>query len=485
MPRDVRPDFGGLDFEALFEALPTPYMVVDRELRYVAANPAYAAVVDRPRETLIGHKLFELFPNDEESGALLRASFERVKRTGRPDTIAYIPYPIAGQDGRVEMRFWSAVHTPLKDARGEVAFILQNTVDVTELRQLQDLAYGSAAGTPGGELLQRARELQAVNATLIDETNQLRALFMQAPGFMAVLTGPELTFRFVNSAYLALIGQRAVVNRPISEALPELAQQGFIDLLQEVMASRQPFVGRAMGVRLQRSGAAPPEERFVDFIYQPIVDAYGEARGVFVEGYDVTDRVRAEAQRELLLAELNHRVKNTLATVQAIAAHTLRSHPEPARFREQFEARIAALSKTHDLLTAADWKSASLRDVLLAELAPHGEGRYELEGPDVRLTPSETLTLALVIHELATNAAKYGALSAAKGCVSVSWELAAAQLSLTWTERDGPAVTAPTRRGFGSRLIERSLQGEMRGAAVLEFAPAGLVCRLQTPLAGA
>lgn len=476
------------DFAALFGALPSPYMVLDRQFNYVAVNRAYAEATGRTEEGLIGGNLFELFPNEGESGALLRASLERVLRTGRPDSIAYIPYPIPGPTGELEMRYWSAVHTPLPDASGRVAFIVQNTVDVTELRRLQDMAYGGARKprTPVTQLLLRAKEVQAANASLVHETNQLRDLFMQAPGFMAVLNGPDLTFQFVNSAYLQLIGHRQVIGRTVAEALPEVRAQGFVELLSDVMATRQPYIGRAMSVRLRRSSDGPPQERFIDFIYQPILDRDGEATGVFVEGYDVTDRVRAEEQQKLLLDELNHRVKNTLATVQAIAAHTLRNHTDPKAFRELFEARLMALSGTHDLLTARNWRSARLHDVLLVELSPHGEGRYELDGQDVNLSPNEALTLGLVFHELATNAAKYGALSRQEGRVCVAWRVSNAaggeRLSLTWREVGGPPVTPPKRRGFGSRLIERSLRGDIEGSASLDFAPEGLICRLEAPL---
>lgn len=477
-----------LDFEALFAALPSPYMVLDRRLRYVAANEAYAEVTGRAREDLLGRCIFDLFPNEGESGELLRASFERVLETGLPDSIAFIPYPIPGPSGELEMRYWSAAHTPIRDDTGQVAFIVQNTVDVTELRRLKDIAYGRSPRASAVQLLQRAKEVQAVNASLLDETNQLRDLIMQAPGFMAVLTGPELTFRLVNSAYLQLIGHRQVIGRTVVEALPEVRAQGFVELLSEVMASGEPYIGRAMGVWLRRTPGDAPEQRFVDFIYQPILNDVGRATGVFVEGYDVTDRVRAEAQQKLLVDELNHRVKNTLATVQSIAAQTLRVHPDPADFREQFEARLMALSGTHDLLTASSWRSAWLSDVLLAELRPHGEGRYELAGEDVELAPDAALTLGLVFHELATNAAKYGALSAEGGRVRVEWAALpgepASRLALTWREIGGPPVAPPRRKGFGSRLIERTLRGDIQGDASLDFAPTGLVCRLEAPLRG-
>jgi two-component sensor histidine kinase len=481
---------GTPDFQALFERLPSPYMILDRDLRYVEANAVYCETLERRREDLIGRNIFDAFPDNGESGRRLRASFERVLETAQPDSLPLIPYPIerpASRGGGFEMRYWSAVHVPLADAEGRTQFIVQNTVDVTELQRLKEMAYGPggvSAPVPGEtDLLQRAQEAEALNETLMQESQGLRDLFMQAPGFMAVLTGEALTFALVNNAYQQLIGHRKVIGLPIDEALPEVRAQGFVDLLLHVMRTREPHVGEATSVRLQRAPGAQLEERFVDFVFQPIVAPSGEAWGVFVEGSDVTDRVHAERQQKLLVDELNHRVKNTLATVQAIAAQTLRSTADMETFREAFESRLMALSATHDLLTATNWRSAGLRDVLRVEFRPYGAERYRLEGPEVSLTPAEALALGLLFHELATNAAKYGALSTSSGCVEIAWTTNDKGLELTWRERGGPAVMAPTRRGFGSRLIERSLKGALAGDAVLEFAPTGLVCRIVLPLA--
>jgi PAS domain S-box-containing protein len=483
-----------IDFRALFETLPSPHMVLDRELCFVEANLAYQRATEHTRDQLIGGHIFDLFPDPGESGRRLRASFERVLATGQPDTLALIPYAIplpVSRGGGMEMRYWSAVHTPLFNSQGEVAYILQNTVDVTEVQRLKDMAFGppgqlEAPLESATQLYQRAQELQETNLILVEETNQIRNLFMQAPGFMAVLIGPDFVFRLVNNAYQSLIGRRAVIGRPLLEALPELEGQAFQDILNEVMVTGQPYVGRAASVMLQRQTEGPPEERFLDFIYQPILDARGAPWGVFVEGSDVTDRVRAERQQKLLLDELNHRVKNTLATVQAIAAQTLRTTASPAAFRESFEARLLALSSTHDLLTQSVWQGASLQEVILMELRPHGAERYQLEGPEVALSPAETLTLGLVFHELVTNAAKYGALSTSEGCVRVRWDIHGdadlPRLELTWSEEGGPPVAPPTRQGFGSRLIERSLQGEIEGKASLDFAESGLRCHLQLRL---
>jgi two-component sensor histidine kinase len=479
-----------IDFETAFRALPSPYMILDRALCYIEVNAAYCAVVERRREDLVGRYIFDLFPNAGPAGRRLRESFERVLSTGQTDSIPLIPYPIerpASRGGGFEMRYWSAVHVPLFDSDGRVTHVMQNTVDVTDLQRLKELAYGpgSEASPPApGEkdILLRAREVEAVNQSLLRESQGLRDLFMQAPGFMAVVAGTEQRFALVNNAFLQLIGHRPVIGKTVGEALPEVVNQGFVDLLAEVMRTGEPYVAEGLGVRLQRAPGLPLEERFLNFIYQPILGPDGEAWGVFVEGSDVTERVRAQEQQKLLVDELNHRVKNTLATVQAIAHQTLRTTSDPVAFRGAFEARLMALSATHDLLTAAGWRSASLRDVLLREVKPHGAERYSLDGPDVPLAPSQAVALGLLIHELATNAAKYGALSSGAGRVAVAWTFEAGVLNLTWTETGGPAVSPPTRRGFGSRLIERSLESGLGGKADLDYRREGVVCAVRLPL---
>lgn len=487
-PAKFDPD--GPDFAALFGRLPSPYMILDRNLTYVNVNDAYCSVLERRREDLIGRNVFEAFPAQGESGARLQASFQRVLETGQPDSLALIPYPIerpASRGGGYEMRYWSAAHVPLLDAEGRTQFIVQNTVDVTELQNLKTLAYGPGGEPAPGEkdLLMRAREVEATNRLLMRETQDLRGLFMQAPGFMALLAGPDLRFALVNTAYQQLIGHRPVIGRTVRESLPEVVEQGFVTLLHGVMTKREPYIGEGVAVRLQRTADGPLEERFIDFIYQPILSQSGEVSGVFVQGSDVTDRVHAEQQQKLLVDELNHRVKNTLATVQAIAQQTMRSTPDFVAFRSAFESRLMALASTHDLLTATSWRGAALRDVLLAELGAYGPDHYRLDGGDVDLTPTEALALGLIVHELATNAAKYGALSGEHGCVNVSWSVADEVLRLVWLERDGPQVAPPTRRGFGSRLIERSLAGQLAGEARLDFAAEGLTCRITLPLAKA
>ena len=203
---------------------------------------------------------------------------------------------------------------------------------------------------------------------------------------------------------------------------------------------------------------------------------------------DSTDRRRAfealetsERRQKLLINELNHRVKNTLATIQSIAALTARRATSVAEFSALFEARLMALSETHNLLTAAGWEQATLQDLLAKELRPYSPDQFRLDGPDVLFEPPQALAMGMILHELATNAAKHGALSVSGGSVVISWTApdADGRVVLDWVECDGPRITvSPERVGFGSRLIATSLKGDLNGSAELDYAAGGLKARL-------
>jgi two-component sensor histidine kinase len=195
---------------------------------------------------------------------------------------------------------------------------------------------------------------------------------------------------------------------------------------------------------------------------------------------EIEHRRRIERHQNLLLDELNHRVKNTLATVQAMATQSLKDvEPGP---RDTFLARLFALSSQHDLLTLDNWEGASLEGVVRRALRPWreagGPARFKVEGPAVHLNPKRALALGMVFHELATNAARHGALSNEAGMVKVSWTLESEAwlLRLRWEEEGGPKVREPQRRGFGLRLIQQGLEREVAGKVMLDFRPEGVVC---------
>ncbi|RKH93351.1 response regulator [Corallococcus sp. AB038B] len=298
------------DFQTLFELSPNPYMLLDRELRYVTANSAYLRVTASRLENLVGRTPFDAFPHDPDDPAnastrMLRDSFRRVLTERVPDTLAIIPYRVPRQtDGGVvlEERYWSATHTPLLDGRGEVAFILQHTMDVTELHQLKQAVRGPETSLDGGGprtqlmsgVLARAQAVQEANRVLDDERRHLRRLFEQAPGFMCSLKGPEHVFELANRSYLQLVGHRDLLGKTVREALPEVAGQGFFELLDRVFTTGEPFVGHNMGLQLQREPGGPLVEAFLDFVYQPVIEADGSVSGIFVQGHDMTAQKRAE-----------------------------------------------------------------------------------------------------------------------------------------------------------------------------------------------
>lgn len=223
-----------------------------------------------------------------------------------------------------------------------------------------------------------------------------------------------------------------------------------------------------------------------------VLDGPGGAPVMVGVSQDVSESRMAEERQGLLLHELNHRVKNTLATVQAIASMTRRSGRDPEAMWAGFTARLQGLAKTNDLLAASNWDGAPLRETLVNELGPYDDGqgrRIGLQGEPVMLSPRAALALGLAVHELATNAAKYGALSVPEGTVRVAWSLVRTgegpKLRIEWAESGGPAVQKPERQGFGSRLIQRGLAQQLGGEIELDFAPAGVRCLIVFPVQGA
>ncbi|HLZ76354.1 sensor histidine kinase [Phenylobacterium sp.] len=216
--------------------------------------------------------------------------------------------------------------------------------------------------------------------------------------------------------------------------------------------------------------------------------AYEDGRAVRMAGIslDITDRRAAQERQTLLINELNHRVKNTLATVQSLASQTYRGAGDPAAAGEAFLERLMALARVHDLLSEAAWDGASLHDVAERTLTPYRRDgvRLTASGPMVHLAPNAAVTLNLAFHELATNAVKHGALSSPTGAIDIAWAAEGGELTIDWRESGGPPVVQPERRGFGSRLIERGLGHELGGEAQLIFRPEGLSCHIRAPLGG-
>lgn len=286
-----------IDLDALFSNAPTPYVLLDTDLRMVWANDAYLEVLGRERETVIGRLLLEEFPAPENSVSdqLIRSSFKKVFASGATDYLPLIPYPIAAADGQVIERYWSATHTPILDAKGEVEFILQQTGDVTELYNSDKAANPENIPTQAA-LLQRAEAVATQNLALGEMTEFFQSAFDQAPSFMAILTGPEHRFQIVKKSYTDLVGGREVLHLPVREALPDLEGQGFFELLDQVYTSGEPISLKGKQAELKADAAGQQTQRFIDFIYHPLKDETGATFGVLAQGHDVTGQKIAESQ---------------------------------------------------------------------------------------------------------------------------------------------------------------------------------------------
>jgi len=226
-------------------------------------------------------------------------------------------------------------------------------------------------------------------------------------------------------------------------------------------------------------------ERLIEGLANQAAIAIDNARLYQAAQREIAERTRAEEHQRLLINELNHRVKNTLATVQSLAAQTRRAENDPKASYEAFSERLMALSRAHDVLTRQRWEGADVKEIAAGAVQPFDldGGRVRLKGPSVWLEPQTALALAMAWHELGTNAGKYGALSVPQGRVALSWTAGpdgdhGLVLDLVWTESGGPEVKRPTRQGFGSRLLERGLSAELKGQVTVDFRPAGLVCRM-------
>jgi two-component sensor histidine kinase len=447
---------------------------------------------------------------------------------------------------------------------------------------------------------------------LKNQTQRLEQLFDQAPGFVAVLRGPEHVFELTNTAYRRLTGPRAFMGRTVADVLPEVVDQGFIELLDSVYAKGQPHVGLRTPLVLQNDDGTT-RNSVIDFVYQPIFELDGSVSGIFVQGTDVTeldvvetafrrnelqlrlaleaaqigvweckivdgsfldireddrarrllnrheheslhfegfvarvhpdDRMRlqaaslraldpagdgildveyrmlsrhdmperwiharaqvvdadgvrkfvgtvrdisglkaTQAQQQLVSGELKHRIKNLLAMVSSIASQTLRGE-DIAERRSAFTARLQVLAQAQDLLTASDLESGGMHATAHVALAPHGIERFDITGPDFPMNARQTLSMALALHELATNAMKYGALSNEIGRVAMSWTETSAPngqsaLRLRWEETGGPQARTPTKTGFGSRMISRVLAADFMGKVNVNYTEAGVVFTL-------
>lgn len=436
---------------------PLGVAIFDREMRFLAASSRFLTEQGLPGDTpLAGRLHYEVFPEVPQRWRDIhaRALNEGVELSHQAD-------PFTRADGSVEWVRWSV--KPWRTEDGEIGGLVLYTEFVT----------------PG---VQALAQLEAAEA-------RYRAVFDQAAMGVARVS-PEGRFLEVNDRFCALLGYSreelggmtfSQVTHPDDVEASVERSKAMLAGESDTYSVEKRYVtkgGTILWINLTVSLVRPSDGTPAYFV--SIIEDIGDRKRAEVE------QQRYQAQLRLMINELNHRVKNTLATVQSMAAQTLRGETNPAVMYEKLEARLLGLSQVHDVLTRERWHGAELREVAERALRPFIDGgaeRVSIEGPDVRLLPGAALTMALMFHELATNAVKYGAFSVEGGRLDLSWSLEGDDLRLVWAESGGPAVTPPTRRGFGSRLIERGLRGELQGEAIMDFAPSGFVCTMCARLA--
>jgi PAS domain S-box-containing protein len=423
------------ELEHLYECSPIGLAVVGRDYRVQRVNNFIARIKGRSHDDLLGHPLFELLP---EIQAVAEPAFRRIVEGGGAVTGAEFQTEYGGRAAIL----WAAHFYPIVVSGYGVTGIGIILENITEERAHQ--------------------KALARLAAIVYAAND--AMFSTSRSGLILNWNPaaEALFQF---------NPEEVTGRPFSMLFrdPEAAShKALLDELRNGESAR-------LDTELRRKdGVAVP----VSISIAPIRTG-DEITAVSVTIEDITERKLFEERQLLMNRELAHRVKNSLAVIQAMARHTLRSSPTPQAFVTAFEGRLQALSSSHNLLTASQWEGAELGELIRAQLAPNiaGVDQLRLSGPQVKLPPGIATSLGLVLHELSSNAAKYGALSVPAGKVGISWTVRGAgnnrQLILDWRESGGPAVAPPQQRGFGSTLIAHS------GKATQHFAHDGLRCTVE------
>jgi PAS domain S-box-containing protein len=420
--------------------------IMDRDFRIIDMNAEALRLEARPREEVIGKTHWEAHPNSDPA---LGEMFRQAMATRTP---ASLKHRYVWPHGRVS---WISMHAyPVGEGLAVFYGDVTEQVEAEErLRESEERLRLLADAVP-----------QIIWITDADGQheffNRQWSLYTGAPP--KVTDVPQVTSDFVHP------DDHAVTLKAFEEA----QKAGGIFEVEHRIRSKEGeyrwFLVRAEPYRDPRTGE--------------IVRWFGVS-------IDIHDRRIAQEHQQLLINELNHRVKNTLATVQSVASQTLRNAASTEQAKESLEARLFALSRAHDVLTRENWESADLYDIVDQAVAPYssrGEDRLHLEGPRVRVPPRMALALAMALQELATNAVKYGALSNETGAIRIVWSVQQGEgglrLHLKWEESGGPAVQPPSRRGFGSRLIERSLSQDLDGTAQIVFQATGAVCIVDAPL---
>jgi two-component system CheB/CheR fusion protein len=399
--------------------------------------------------------------------------FMRASDRGRPITeiAARVPYPALPSDVEQVLRTTSIIERELGLlAEGQSVYIMRIRPYLTVEKVMDGVVITFVDITER----KRHEESKARLAAIIESSQD-------------AIIGHGLDGKVVswNAAAERIFGYTAdeAIGRPISIILPQDESKELPDIVSKLIAGEA--IEHFETDRTRKDGSRID----VSITISPVLGATGDVIGAATIAREITDRKVAEAHKNLLIAELDHRVKNTLMTVSSMIRQTLRSSDSPRAFADVMLGRIQALGRVHQLLTQDSWDRASLREMVEGELAPYRSAGQNITisgNADVMLTAKATQSLAMALHELATNAVKYGSLSISGGEVAVSWRVtedeAAQRLVIEWVESGGPTVKEPTRRGFGSDLIERTVTHDLKATVRRDFVPTGLQCRMEVPL---
>ena len=323
------------------------------------------------------------------------------------------------------------------------------------------------------------------DALCLTDAIDYSALFQAAPSPFMILDR-ELRYLDANECYLQVVGATIedLRGRFVFDVFPETDER------REKFgnAFRRALEGEANTLRRELyqipDGQGGKREIWWTCHHIPVVDREGRVRGVLQKALDVTAEVKAERMRDTVLREIDHRMKNQLATISAIARRTARDAATTNDFLESFDRRLQAMSRTHQMLVDEEWGGLQLGDLIRAELAPYRDGddtRIRTEGPAVTLSPGEAQSLGLALHELATNAAKYGGLSEDGESLAVAWRQDERGVELTWAERGRRAILQPSRQGFGSVIVDRLLPSQIGATVQRDYRADGLHCRIAIP----
>lgn len=444
---------------AIMDAMPASIWIARTpDCRVITGNRAAYELLRQPPDTNLSLSApagerpnsFRVF----STGRMLAPDELPVQRAARGEIVQNFEEEVRFDDGT--SRYLLGKATPLRDAAGDVIGAVAASVDITQRKQAEEALQESE------RRLQIALDAGRMGAW---EWNIGTGEVIWSPGLQALHHIEPGTFG----------GTFADFKRDIHpDDLPLIELE-----IARAMQTREDY-HIVYRIRLP-NGQIRWMEAFGQFSPQGAAKP-GKLAGVCM---DITERKEAESQRNLLVAELSHRVKNTLAIVSSIARQSFSISPDVYEAHRSFDARIRALAQTHTRLAEASWSGVSLETVLFDELAPYHDdekNNVSLSGPPMMLPPKYALTLGMAAHELATNAAKHGALSVKTGSVDIEWSARETdRLQIRWRESGGPAVLAPKRNGFGRLLLERVLASDLGGEVQLEFAPHGLVCTIDVP----